>query len=200
MSARASDPTPVAVRCRCGNRIVLEPRWIGKPTGCAQCEAQFIVLMVADPRTKRLVPYVQFTTTRIARKKEVERAGWANVTCECGSKIGLQPEFIGKELACSRCGRSFVVTMKPGTAAVYESKTPPTKKPAPLVRGTEKKPAPPSEMHLLCVCGEELAVAAAFYNKNMYCAGCGALMHLKLGFSPETRQYELQGTILAGPK
>lgn len=206
--ARKSDSAPVAIRCRCGNRIVLESRWIGKATGCAECDAQFTVLMVEDPRTKRFVPYVQYHATQVPASKT-----WTNVVCTCGTKIGLQLQFVGKELKCSRCGRPYSVNLKPridgpGETAVFEPKKASSKRKTPwtaakatdLEKAPSKRPPPPDKMHLLCVCGEQLTVPSAFYNKNMYCAACGALMHLRLGFDAKTGRYELQGSMLAGPK
>lgn len=197
---------------------MLEPRWVGKPTACAKCESDFVVSMLVDPDTGRKVPHVKYTRTQVPDRVTKTRTGqtaWANVTCECGAKIGLDPKFLGKTLACSRCGRSFIVKMLPrgdksGDTAVLEVTAQPTGKIVTLedteraaaleMTAKTKSPPPPAEMHLLCVCGEQLAVPQVFYNKNMYCAGCGALMHLRLGYDEKTKKFELQGRLLAPPK
>jgi hypothetical protein len=218
MRTKTEIVAPVAVKCRCGKQIILEPRWIGKPTACASCQADFIVTMVPDPRRHRRIPHVQYTPTVLPEKIKKDRgtAKWANVNCDCGAKIGLDPRFIGRTLTCSRCNRAFVVRMAPrgggkaGDTAILELTAqpgrvvsphdPPQSSLAEITPSRKNLPPTPTEMHLLCVCGEELTVPAMFFNRNMYCAGCGVLMHLKLGFDEKTHKYELQGRLLAPAK
>ncbi len=212
---------PIAIHCRCGNRIVIEARWLGKPTACASCQADFVVSMLPEPKSGRSVPHVQYTPTILPDKVKKQGAGaatWANVTCECGTKIGLDARFIGKDMACSSCGRHFIVRMMPrarkeGETAVLTVTEKPPKPPTPqpgrsnaildLARSAPppKKhgPKPPDEMHLLCTCGEELVVPSDFYNRNMYCAGCGCLMHLRLEFDEGRTKYELLARVLDQP-
>jgi hypothetical protein len=224
---------PVAIHCRCGNSIILEARWIGKPSACAKCQADFVVTMLMDPATKRLVPHVQYTPTYMPENVQRRADGtaiWANVTCECGVKIGLDHRFLGKHMTCSGCKRPFIVRMAPrssrdGETAIMEFTpeereylaTPPSRRSSPPAgRATEpagKKPSimdlarsappprkglppPPDEMHLLCTCGEQLTVAVHFYNRNMYCSGCGSLMHLRLEYNEGRAKYELLARVL----
>src|SRR5262245_29969506 len=229
LSSKSNPAAPVAVHCRCGNRIILEPRWIGKPTACASCEADFVVSMLVDPTTRRFVPHLQYTPVYLPEKVKQDTDGttaWANVTCECGSKIGLDKRFVGKNMTCSNCGRGFIVralprARKPGETTVMEftkikpdkpkGARPPSRTVTPaappsimeMARSAppprKGEPAPPDEMHLLCTCGEELIVPQHFYNRNMYCAGCGALMHLRLEFNGERGKYELLARVLDQP-
>ncbi len=224
--APKTPDTPVAIKCRCGNKIVLEPRWIGKPSGCGACGADFVVSMLVDPKTRRFVPHLQFTPTYLADKvKKTEDGAWVNVTCECGKKIGLDHRFAGRNMKCSNCGRDFIVRMMPrarkqGETAVLQvtrEPTGPPPRPALSLTAPERAPSivelarsapppkkggpsPPDEMHLLCTCGEELNVPGSFYNKNMYCAGCGVLMHLRLEFDAARGKYELLARVLDQPK
>jgi hypothetical protein len=224
---KTNRDVPVAIHCRCGNRIIMEPRWVGKPSACAQCEADFVVSMLVDPKTKRVVPHVQYTPVYMPDKVKHESDGttsWANVTCECGMKIGLDRRFFGKNMTCSNCGRGFIVRHMPrprkaGETAIMEFTQPKAKPPsrppsrtidpvrAPSIMDLARSAPPPrkgasalpDEMHLLCTCGEELIVPAHFYNRNMYCAGCGALMHLRLEYNESRSKYELLARVLDHP-
>ena len=55
---------------------------------------------------------------------------------------------------------------------------------------------PPGEMHLLCVCGEELTVEKKYYNDKLCCGGCGTVMQLRLIFVPDRRKYELEARVV----
>ena len=230
MKASAPPRVAVAVTCTCGKKIVLESRWVGKPTGCAHCGRDFVVKMLLDPQSGRWTPNVQYTPTlapQHVRPGKDGRPDWLNVACECGHKIGLVGKFLGKNMACKACGREFIVRMvqradghdtavlrfnkqSKATAELVEpdDEEPPKKSDArkaePKSKGAPAKPgkdlpSPPSEFHLLCTCGEELVVTQAFYNEKMYCAGCGALMMLRLIFVPDRKRYELEARYLEAP-
>ncbi len=229
MKSSAPPKVAVAITCTCGKKIVLEPRWVGKPTGCANCARDFVVKMLLDPQTGRWTPNVHYTPTiapQHVRPGKNGRPDWVNVACECGHKIGLVAKFLGRNLSCKACGREFIVRMVQGsdghdTAVIKFNK--PSKASAELVEPPRQEPSrksdrpkselkpkaparpakdlppPPSEFHLLCTCGEELVVTQAFYNEKMYCAGCGALMMLRLIFVPDRKRYELEARYLEAP-
>lgn len=243
-SRKAIPQAPVAIKCRCGNRIVLEPRWIGKPTACAECEGDFVVEMVKDPKTRQTYPHVRYTRTLAPSSFKKEAKGgytWANVVCECGNKIGVEERFFGKNMFCSGCNREFIIRLQPransrtSETAVMEfvsehragigmpapRKRPPsashravapsrTRLPSTgrklssaelrAVPPTGARAAVPAEMHLLCICGEELIVPSLFYDRNMYCAGCGCLMHLRLVYDEKRRKFELVARVLQNPE
>lgn len=229
-SQQAPPKVPVAVTCTCGKKIVLESRWVGKPTGCAGCGRDFVVRMLLDPKTGRWTPSVSFTPTLAPATVKPGRDGrpeWLNVACECGHKIGLVGKFLGHNMVCKACGREFIVRMVTksdgrDTAVVrYNEKRKPvvevidpeakkpepekpkteTRKPEPAKAkaGKDKMPEPPGEFHLLCSCGEELVVEKAFYDSKMFCAGCGALMMLRLIWVPDRNRYELEARYLEAP-
>jgi hypothetical protein len=233
MKPPAPPKVAVAVTCTCGKKIVLEPRWVGKPTGCAACGRDFVVRMLWDPQTSRWSPSVNYTPTVAPDHVKTGKDGqpnWLNVACECGHKIGLVAKFVGRNMVCNSCGREFIVRSvtkadgrdtavlrynKKATAEVIDEKTKPAakehkepKEKEPRESAKESKaaappkdlPAPPSEFHLLCTCGEELVVEKQFYNNKMYCAGCGALVELRLIFVPDRRRYELEARYLEAPQ
>lgn len=216
----------VAVRCSCGRRIVLEPRWVGKPTGCAGCGREFRVTMIHDPAASRWRPTVSYTPS-VAPEKIKQgpdgRPAWINVQCECGHKIGLDSRFLGRNMTCNACGREFIVkTVSKGghdtavirykekreaTAEIVEPEPAKAAPPKPAARSkakaaseADRMPEPPSEFHLLCTCGEELVVEREFYDEKMYCAGCGALMELTLAYHPNRGKYQLEARFLEGPQ
>ncbi len=234
MKSTAPPKVAVAVTCTCGKKIVLESRWVGKPTGCAECGRDFVVKMLLDPQTGRWTPNVHYTPTLAPQHMRAGKDGrpdWLNVACECGTKIGLVGKFLGRNMTCKACGREFIVRVvqradghetavlkfNKQSKATAELVEPPEHdapkkidRPKPEPRKPEVKskasgkpekdlPSPPSEFHLLCSCGEELVVTQAFYNEKMYCAGCGALMMLRLIFVPDGKRYELEARYLEAP-
>src|SRR5258706_14309836 len=80
---------PIAVRCTCGQKIVLEPRYVGKPSGCTDCGRNFIVRMLLDPQTRRWSPHVTYTEGESkAGAAPAAPPAWFTVVCRCGHKIG----------------------------------------------------------------------------------------------------------------
>ena len=198
---------------------------MGKPTGCAACGRNFTVRMLFDPQVRRWSPKITYlpAATETPAKPGEQRA-WFTVACRCGHKIGLDSRFVGRNMTCKACHRQFTVKLVEGdsgndtaiirysrvdasAAAPGENPRTELRKRAETARGrTVTKPpvdpptksmiAPPNEMHLLCICGEELTVEKKYFNDKLCCGGCGTVMQLRLIFVPDRNKYELEARVV----
>lgn len=195
-SSNPPPEVPVAFKCRCGNRIVLEPRWIGKPTACAGCEAHFVPTFVFDADADRWVPYLRYTPVFSMADKIRKSKGAiapANIVCECGTKIGFEQRLHGRNMICSTCGREFAVRLiqrrdAAPIAAIVQGASPAK------AAGAKPLPPPPPKMHAVCPCGEEMNVPSILYDRTQMCPECGAPLRFQLTYDEPRGQYRLQAT------
>jgi len=193
----------VCVTCRCGKRALVEPRWFNKQQSCAGCEGQYMILMIQEGASWR--PKVMFDGEEqgagdAPKPPAADTTGpWFNVTCSCGRKIGVDRRLAGRTTRCSSCAGEILISLapKPGggdTTHIIRGAKPPT--PAFQFPAPKDVPPPPTEMHLLCTCGEELLITRQFYNAPIRCGSCFVRLQLKLNYDASRNRYELGASVI----
>ncbi|MBI2932296.1 MAG: hypothetical protein HYY16_11645 [Planctomycetes bacterium] len=195
-------PDAVCVPCPCGKRAIVESRWFNKPQSCAACERQFMVLMIQEPAGWRpQVMFAGFTESKTSSggPAPTQTTGpWFNVLCACGRKIGVDRRLAGRITRCSMCNQEILIALRP---------TPGGGDTTEIIRGASDKtsfafptprdlPPPPTEMHLLCTCGEELLILREFYGSIIRCGTCGIRLQLRLHYDGERNRYELHVEVI----
>ncbi len=119
---------------------------------------------------------------------------WFNVTCTCGRKIGVDRRLAGRMTKCSICGQEILIALSTGPGGDDATK---------ILHGARvsdtplPQPRAPTEMHLLCVCGETLLITSDYFNSAIQCGSCGIRLSLHMRYDAARRRYELNANVLA---
>ncbi|MGI6387177.1 MAG: M48 family metallopeptidase [Desulfomonilia bacterium] len=155
---------------------------------------------------------------RPARTESARRAGdiiralngFAFITCPCGLKIKLPPEYREARFVCPRCRRAHLVNRPDGKAvcsvlsgSAVMSRQASAGRAEPLNRsGRGGRDAPmPQEVcyqpgawqKITCAgCGHEYEISPRFRARRMVCSGCGATIRLAPVHEPDDRSSGIQ--------
>ena len=98
---------------------------------------------------------------------------FAFLTCACGLRIKVPPEFSEREMACPRCGAVVPVPRMAGRGEVLKTPGPPLE----YVRKAQ------SWESVTCSCGKGVQIAPAFCGTHVVCRNCGRKIWIR---TPET--------------
>ena len=57
-------------------------------------------------------------------------------------------------------------------------------------------PTQPTEMHLLCTCGEQLLITKEYFEQGIRCGSCGTRIALHLRYDGSRNRWELDAQVL----
>lgn len=189
------------VTCPCGERILVRPTSLGKPTQCPNCDrwlqvevVETTIRMPAQPRstatrlrTPAPMPAVKPGTARSPSRQP----GPGECVCPCGGIIPPRTSRTGREFTCASCGRKGRVEeapdARPGAPSLravitQEATSPPAAAPEPPPGPTSVPPG--DAQSAICGCGAELLVSAADVDTQMQCPGCATLMVVEKALDP----------------
>lgn len=205
------DPSPseaLCITCRCGKQAIVEPRFFNKPQGCASCNRGFMIVVVREGATWDAK--VMYEKDEDA-PQELDSFGepkppptddpgpWFNVSCACGRKIGVDRRLAGRVTRCSVCNGEILINLAPGpggqdtTRIIKGAKKPMSTFAVPVAKDL---PTQPTEMHLLCTCGEQLLITKDYYEQTIRCGSCGIRMSLHLRYDGDRNRWELDANVV----
>lgn len=196
------------MNCPCGERLLIRPTSLGKPTQCPNCDRWLLIEEQAAPPPAPSRPSVRRDRPAPVRSApSVRQPGPGECLCPCGAIIPPRTSRTGLAFACAGCGRKGRVEATPDgsmRAIVTEEapaapKASPAPGPAPAPEETpppsaEASEAAPEESPFatadadaqaaICACGAELVVSPEDVGAHLQCPGCGEVMTVDRAIDP----------------
>ena len=199
------------MNCPCGERLLIRPTSLGKPTQCPNCDRWLLIEEQTAPPPGPPRPSARSTRPGPSLVKTAGRSrqpGAGECVCPCGAIIPPRTSRTGREFTCAACGRKGRVEEVSGAKAgepamraviTEEPKPGPAPKPAPVPEAPapapteafeaapEESPFAPSEaaaQAAICACGAELMVSPEDVGAHLQCPGCGEVMTVDHAIDP----------------
>lgn len=125
-------PSKFKFKCVCGQKILVADDMAGRSVYCPACGK---TITVPPPNSKDVVP----VATLVDAGKEAEKFF---STCDCGQKLRVKKETIGRKIFCPSCRNQILIRAEGTKTAPAPPKSAPAKKkpaPAPPKRAPAKK-------------------------------------------------------------